>query len=49
MTPEQMRELADILEPMAAAPVFDRIDIPGAVALLAPVRRAAAGASTGRD
>ena len=34
MTPEQMRELADILEPMAAAPVFDRLDIPGAVALL---------------
>lgn len=34
MTPEQMRELADALEPMAAAPVFDRLDIPGAVALL---------------
>ena len=34
MNSEQMRELADILEPMAAAPVFERLDIPGAVALL---------------
>lgn len=34
MTPEQMRELADILEPMAAAPVFERLDIPGTVAFL---------------
>ncbi len=34
MNSEQMRELADRLEPMAAAPVFEQLDIPGAVALL---------------
>lgn len=34
MNSEQVRELADRLEPMAAAPVFEQLDIPGAVALL---------------
>ena len=34
MTHDDLRALADALEPMAAAPVFERLDIPGAVAFL---------------
>jgi hypothetical protein len=34
MTPDDLRALADALRPMAAAPCFDGIDIPGTVAFL---------------